>query len=450
MTGSIILFLPVAACFFWMAITAMMASRTHTFRLFLGLLLATGLFLLTDAFYDAPGTPYSILRKMALLSQFTAPCLMPLVWMYMRALRRHELPKVIHYIWILVPVTLFTGGILLTHIAGDVQIEAFLRRLYTEGNDIVQEYQGGVFRTYYYWVVVAFRLVLLVEVLLLLGAYIRTFVRQHFHPRNVLGFFRGQKIRLIELQSFFILLLFFIFPLKALLYKDFLDQHVWISFALSLLLVIAIFAISYTSMFASKAEVSIHDMRISWRYNFGDQDKSEVVEEMISDLVEDAETEALKRIQGKIGESLDVEAVSRGDVVLEKHLAADIFAAVANAWDDGGLLSRFQQLMFRDRKFLQPGLTLADVADALNTNKTYVSKMVNNTYNLGFPELLNTLRIDYAEEYILHHRDARQDEIAKACGFVSASTFNIIFKKVTGVTPKVWIASQSPSIDKQA
>ena len=171
---------------------------------------------------------------------------------------------------------------------------------------------------------------------------------------------------------------------------------------------------------------------------------------MISDLVEDAETEALKRIQGKIGESLDVEAVSRGDVILEKHLAADIFAAVANAWDDGGLLSRFQQLMFRDRKFLQPGLTLADVADALNTNKTYVSKMVNNTYNLGFPELLNTLRIDYAEEYILHHRDARQDEIAKACGFVSASTFNIIFKKVTGVTPKVWIASQSPSIDKQA
>ena len=65
---------------------------------------------------------------------------------------------------------------------------------------------------------------------------------------------------------------------------------------------------------------------------------------------------------------------------------------------------------------------------------------MNNTYNLGFPELLNTLRIDYAEQYIINHRSAKQDEIAAACGFLSASAFNSIFKKVTGVTPKVWIA----------
>ena len=67
--------------------------------------------------------------------------------------------------------------------------------------------------------------------------------------------------------------------------------------------------------------------------------------------------------------------------------------------------------------------------------------MVNNTYNLGFPELLNTLRVDYAEQYLLSHRDAKQEEVALACGFLSASSFNNIFKKITGVTPKVWLVS---------
>ena len=85
------------------------------------------------------------------------------------------------------------------------------------------------------------------------------------------------------------------------------------------------------------------------------------------------------------------------------------------------------------------------MAEQLSSNKTYVSKLVNNNYNLGFPELINTLRINYAEQYIINHREARQDEIATACGFLSASSFNTIFKKVKGITPKVWIAS----IDKR-
>jgi YesN/AraC family two-component response regulator len=70
-----------------------------------------------------------------------------------------------------------------------------------------------------------------------------------------------------------------------------------------------------------------------------------------------------------------------------------------------------------------------------------VSKLVNNTYNIGFPELLNALRIDYAEQYILNHRDAKQAEIAEACGFLSASSFNNIFKKVKGIPPRMWIES---------
>ena len=63
---------------------------------------------------------------------------------------------------------------------------------------------------------------------------------------------------------------------------------------------------------------------------------------------------------------------------------------------------------------------------------------------MGFPELLNVLRVDYAQEYLKNHPDAHQDEVARASGFLSASSFNTTFKRTTGLTPKVWLASQDP------
>ena len=124
-------------------------------------------------------------------------------------------------------------------------------------------------------------------------------------------------------------------------------------------------------------------------------------------------------------------------------VAAGIFSAVAKSWDDDSLLSRFERLMLRDQTFLEPGLTLSDIASRLHSNKTYISRLVNNTYNMPFPDLLNTLRVNYAKQYIVQHRDAKQQEIAAACGFVSASAFNNTFKKITGMTPRIWVATAS-------
>lgn len=86
----------------------------------------------------------------------------------------------------------------------------------------------------------------------------------------------------------------------------------------------------------------------------------------------------------------------------------------------------------------QPGLSLDTVAAKLKSNKTYISKMVNQTYGMGFPEVLNILRVDYAQQYMRKHKDALQEEVARASGFLSASSFNTVFKRITGYTPKVW------------
>lgn len=95
----------------------------------------------------------------------------------------------------------------------------------------------------------------------------------------------------------------------------------------------------------------------------------------------------------------------------------------------------FERLVIEHRAYLEPHITVTEVARRLQSNKTYVSRLVNESYGTSFPNLVNALRIRYAREYLAEHPDARQSEVAAACGFTSVSFFSRIFKQHTGITP---------------
>ena len=137
-----------------------------------------------------------------------------------------------------------------------------------------------------------------------------------------------------------------------------------------------------------------------------------------------------------IGKSRETEPQPResGQIIAHAHQSQA---------DEEDLRIRFEDLIVTEQLFLKQGIRISDIASMLETNRTYVSRLVNNTYNMSFSDYINTLRIDYAEQYLMHHRDAKQSDIASACGFPNASAFNNVFKKITGVTPKVWLATRS-------
>ena len=154
-----------------------------------------------------------------------------------------------------------------------------------------------------------------------------------------------------------------------------------------------------------------------------------------------AEEETLAHIRRRLEEDLHVSVRHADEKAEDAKFTSRIFTTAIPSHEDARLVARFQRLMMEEELFLLPGLTLNDVCKKLQSNKTYVSKMVNNTFNMGFPELVNTLRVDYAQRYILRHPDAVQSDIAEKCGFISASSFNNTFKNVTGMTPKAWVNS---------
>jgi AraC-like DNA-binding protein len=322
--------------------------------------------------------------------------------------------------WVVIPAALFTAGTVLSLLNSKEADELF----HTITVDI-------------------YNMILAIELVILLGFIVAMLRQRRLLIGTLIKFFRGQKISLARLQMSVAMIPMGVMAARIGFGYNLYALDLWVQITTATLLLFSALLFGLNALFGSKVNVSWRDYRLLIRYNYGKENKDAVVEAMLNDLLDEAEEEALKRIQERIGENLHIEEwrAASQDENASPQMANNIFTAVSDSWDENSLISRFQHLMMDQHMFLHPRLTLDDVADRLNSNKTYVSKLVNNTYNLGFPELINTLRIDYAEQYILSHREAKQDEIARSCGFLSASSFNTTFKKVTGMTPKVWIAS---------
>ena len=124
-----------------------------------------------------------------------------------------------------------------------------------------------------------------------------------------------------------------------------------------------------------------------------------------------------------------------------------------NTSDDEGLTllrieiaSKLTDTVEGEEMFLKHDLTLSSVADRLGVLKDDLSNYLEFRYGMSFQNYINMLRINYSEQYLLAHDDATQKEIAQACGFSGASSFNSAFSKQKGVTPKIWKDRQLESL----
>jgi AraC-like DNA-binding protein len=81
------------------------------------------------------------------------------------------------------------------------------------------------------------------------------------------------------------------------------------------------------------------------------------------------------------------------------------------------------------------GLSLSQVARAVNASATYFSKRFKEATGMTFIEYLGRVRIEKAKN-LLQNPNLCVSAIALEVGFRSVSQFNRTFKKVTGRSPK--------------
>ncbi len=101
------------------------------------------------------------------------------------------------------------------------------------------------------------------------------------------------------------------------------------------------------------------------------------------------------------------------------------------------LQQRLSQFMDAEKPYLNPQLSVGDLAEAMDIPGRALSQCINDNYGSNFSEFINRARVEEARGLIA---DPANDalsmlDIGLSAGFNSKTSFNVMFKRYTGMTP---------------
>ncbi|UZR97717.1 helix-turn-helix domain-containing protein [Chondrinema litorale] len=121
---------------------------------------------------------------------------------------------------------------------------------------------------------------------------------------------------------------------------------------------------------------------------------------------------------------------------LEEQLAAIQIDVAINYEEE--LKRKLKNAMLREKVFLNPDLTLNDLASKLDIKSTELSNFINNNLGKNYNDFVNEYRVEEFKQLMTTPTtDAKATiiELAYDAGFNSKASFNRIFKQFTGMTP---------------
>ena len=105
--------------------------------------------------------------------------------------------------------------------------------------------------------------------------------------------------------------------------------------------------------------------------------------------------------------------------------------------DSKNLLNQLTLFMTEEKPFLDGDISLITLADLLDVNPKALSFVINEHIHKNFNNYINDWRIEEVKKRLndKEYNHYKMIAIAFDCGFNSKSTFNLAFKKSTGLSP---------------
>lgn len=108
-----------------------------------------------------------------------------------------------------------------------------------------------------------------------------------------------------------------------------------------------------------------------------------------------------------------------------------------NAGSVDHLLKKLDKIMHEEKPFLDPDLTLSQLATMINTSSNNLSWLINHTFGSNFYDYINKFRIETFINKLQEGQFKNHTLVSLAydSGFNSKSTFNKVFRKLMHDTP---------------
>lgn len=408
------------AGFFWLLAYLLFASKGDVFRKMIRFLAVTALFLLFTLL--SLDESRRMLLHFTLFKQVCALLMIPYFLIYIKALQGTKPKGVFFTILNIVPYVQLVVGIESVFSIGYENALRILIDSYT--------FQGPMFpyldnsqMVFYASYTYMFKTFLLADFLLFSISLMTCAISGVCRIKDVLSFFfKGKKAPLRPVQFFLALLLFLIIVSALILGKSNFIENVLLAAAGSFAIAVLLSLIAFVGAAGTAERRSISGILRTVRFG-GQDDEDQLYNADLDDITTDAVSSESE--QSSVAETVDGQKMNMADEDAKNLLRKEIDAKLSG-------------IVEGEELYLKRDLTLTSVADRLGIFREELADYIEYRYGMSFQNYINMLRVNYAQKYILSHDGITQKEIAMACGFSGASSFNSAFSKQTGVTPKIW------------
>ena len=396
MLGIFIVQLPFSVCAVWCLIVLFKRHKTVSDRLIMWVMGLLAVSAFCGSHHMDPNPDYEMLAIYDVILQFTSLAVFPIICIYLRCFYEENEPSWVSYLATIPALALFAISIVLTTLLGLPRCGEIVKMLHASilvRSSLTPLENAYVLLTYQVYFI-TFYVSLSVS---LVYVFSRLFTGK-FKFNHILAFLRGQKSSFVaNVISLFFVIYFIMWAVSVLFTSVFSNTlSIW-STLWSLVAAAVLFLIGYVTAVPALPGGYINIERLRHPFSAMRQSTQEF-------------------LQG----------IDSGPM-----------AGVASSGYDR-IMESFKQYMDKDRGYLNPSLTIEEISRVLNTNRTYVSRLVNLYYGMTFRDYLNQRRLEYSKQLMNDEPDASLDYIASKSGFQSSTQFIRKFRESEGLTPTVW------------
>ena len=139
-----------------------------------------------------------------------------------------------------------------------------------------------------------------------------------------------------------------------------------------------------------------------------------------------------------LGSSDFIPAIDEEEDEITAHITSNTVRIPNN--NHQRIVQRIDVFMAEKKPYVDPQITVKEFAEKLNIPARQLSEVINDQYGMSFSEFVNRARVLETQRLMTAPGWADQSllDIALAAGFNSKSSFNLMFKRIAGVTPSAY------------
>lgn len=410
----IIFFFPAIVCAYWTC-KFLMSKKTPRQIILAGCTTVFVAYFTTYAFLTMPNTNYRFLCEVDIIGVPLALLALAMISIYINLFITKSPPTIPHMV-LLIPGLMYTSALAILYYIIGIDDLMRLAVIADKGLPLPPEMKTRVFKAYIFVDQQMTMYITLFLFLLLTIECIWVDLKEKYQWGDLFRFlFFGKRLSpAVFISNSFIILMILLLPVSLNFHQEIQDRP-FLGGSLAL-------AIGTMSYFIGLAEYHSNIKEFTFRNMINSKQYYEK-------QLEDARVTEFAR-----AEKIQEEAEDNDRSYKERRHKE--------------LILQLRKLMEIDRIYLDPDISIIQVADKLGVGRTVLSTLVNKNFGKNFRSLINEYRIEYSKNFMMNNITLTQEQVAFKCGFNDASAFSHKFKDIVGIAPLSWLTAEIAKNEK--